>query len=149
MTRVKARVVGLTIACVALTGCGPAQRADSGQTPEPPAYVSPLPGAGLKQVVLTAQAADRIGIKTEPVREAPSVGVGSTAVPVAALVYDKTGQTWVFAMVGLLTYVRERVTLARLDGDNAILSSGPAVGTPVVTVGMSELLGAEDGVAGE
>jgi hypothetical protein len=48
-----------------------------------------------------------------------------------------------------LTYVREEVTVADIDGDSAILSSGPDVGAVVVTVGAAELLGAENGVAGE
>jgi hypothetical protein len=48
-----------------------------------------------------------------------------------------------------LTYERQAVGIARIDGDTAVLRSGPAPGTRVVTVGAQELLGAELGVAGE
>jgi hypothetical protein len=44
--------------------------------------------------------------------------------------------------------VRQRVGVARIDGDLAILGSGPAPGTAVVTVGVAELLGTELGVGG-
>jgi hypothetical protein len=48
-----------------------------------------------------------------------------------------------------LTFVPQEVVIARIDGDTAILTSGPAPGTEVVTVGAAELLGAEYGVPGE
>jgi hypothetical protein len=45
--------------------------------------------------------------------------------------------------------LRAPVTIARLDGDRAYLSDGPAPGTQVVVVGAPELLGVELGVEGE
>ena len=72
-----------------------------------------------------------------------------TTVPVSAVIYDKDGNTWGYAVTRSLTYQREAVGIARVDGDTAVLRSGPAPGTRVVTVGAQELLGAELGVAGE
>jgi hypothetical protein len=47
-----------------------------------------------------------------------------------------------------VTFIREAVTILRIDGDVAVLQSGPPVGTSVVTVGTAELLGTERGVEG-
>ena len=66
-----------------------------------------------------------------------------------ALVYDKKGLPWVFAVIGPLTYVRSAVTVKQVDGDVVTLSSGPPAGTEVVTVGAIELWGTELGIAGK
>ena len=42
-----------------------------------------------------------------------------------------------------LAFRRERVTVERVSGDLALLTSGPEVGTPVATVGVSLLYGVE------
>lgn len=114
-----------------------------------PAKVVKVEGTDVKSVILTARAADRLGIKTEPVRE-PSTP-GSTpikAVPLAALFYDKSGDVWVYTTTAPRTYLRQRVKVARIEGDMAILESGPGAGTAVVSVGAAELAGSEFGVGG-
>ena len=70
-------------------------------------------------------------------------------IPLAAVLYDKDGKTWTYTTSEPLTFVPQEVVIARIDGDTAILTSGPAPGTEVVTVGAAELLGAEYGVPGE
>jgi hypothetical protein len=40
-------------------------------------------------------------------------------------------------------FVRHAIDVLRIDGERAILSSGPPVGTPVVIVGSQELYGTE------
>jgi hypothetical protein len=40
-------------------------------------------------------------------------------------------------------FFKERVDIERIDQDLAVLNSGPAAGTRVVTVGVVELYGAE------
>lgn len=116
-----------------------------------PARLVTVEGSQLKGVVLTARATDRLGIKSEPVREVPAQGTTPprTAVPVAALVYDKNGEVWVYTSTQPRRYVRQSVTVDRVEGDLAILESGPAAGTAVVTVGAAELLGTEYGVEGQ
>ena len=74
---------------------------------------------------------------------------GELTVKHGALVYDKKGLPWVFAVVAPLTYVRSAVTVKHVDGDLVTLSSGPPAGTEVVTVGAIELWGAELGIAGK
>jgi hypothetical protein len=110
-------------------------------------------------VELTADAAERIGLQTGAVRSRPAPAkhaatqptavAGTLAVPLNAVLYDKDGATWVYVSTGTLTFQRERITISGVDGDSAVLTTGPATGTAVVTVGAAELLGAEDGVPGE
>ena len=139
---------GLIAASVVLAGC---EQGESGKSDEKPARVVRVQGSEVGRVVLTQRAAERLGIKTQNVREVPGPDgtAPGLAVPVAALLYDKAGATWVYTTTEPLTYVRYRVTVARIDGDVAILRSGPPAGTAVVTVGAAELLGSENGVEGE
>jgi hypothetical protein len=120
-----------------------------------PAVVTLVAGAGnLHRIKLDADAASRIGLETDTVRELTSTrpkngGVPLTTVDFAAVLYDKSGATWVYTKTGTLTFQRKAVTVIRVDGDRAVLSSGPAVGSAVATVGAAELRGSEDGVPGE
>jgi hypothetical protein len=145
-------VAGLFAASVALAGCGTGQtESAAGSEQDKPAQVLRTDGSELGRVVLTARAAERVGLKTESVRDVstPDASARSSAVPVAALVYDKTGGTWVYANTQKLTFVRQRVNVARIESDLAVLQTGPAPGTAVATVGAAELLGSEYGVEGQ
>lgn len=64
-------------------------------------------------------------------------------VPYSAVYYDTKGVPWVYVNTKPLTYERQRITVKRVVGNLAVLSDGPAVGTPVVTVGASLLYGTE------
>lgn len=134
--------LGLVAAAVGLGGCAQTYAATDG-TP-PPAVVEPVRGTELHRLTLTQQAIDRLGITTVPVR---LVGA-ELAVPVAAVLYDSAGRTWTYTNPEPRTYVRQRVTVDRIDNGLWVLRSGPPIGTAVVTVGAAELLGTEDGVDG-
>lgn len=143
-------LTGLVIAGLGLAACGPSDSVVQAGTREAPAQVVPVAGTGVSRVTLTAQAAQRLGVKTQPAQAVPATaGVATSSVPTAALIYDKNGKTWVYTTTQPLTYVRQAVEIARIDGDVTTLQSGPSPGTLVVTVGAAELLGAELGVAGE
>lgn len=116
-------------------------------TEDNPAQVEPIPGTDRSQVTLTQEGADRVGIQTQPVQVAGD-GSGSV-IALDAVLYDQDGKTWTYTTSEPLTYVPRQVVIARIAGDTAILKSGPAPGTRVVTVGAAELLGAEYGVPGE
>jgi len=131
----------VVVASVLLAGCEETQP----ESADEPAQVVPIKGSDVPKVVLTAEAAHRIGLKTATVEASET----STVVPLAAVVYDRDGSTWVYTVEAPLTYVRERVTLGDVDGDVALLEDGPPAGTEVVTVGAAELLGSEYGVEGE
>ena len=64
-------------------------------------------------------------------------------VPYSALYYAANGATWVYVNTAPLTYERTRVVVERIDGDLAVLSDGPPVDTPVVTIGAALLYGTE------
>jgi RND family efflux transporter MFP subunit len=66
-------------------------------------------------------------------------------VPWSAIAYDLSGGTWVYEARGAQAFVRRRVQVRARSGNDALLASGPAVGTAVVTVGVAELLGVEFG----
>jgi hypothetical protein len=149
-------LAALVVAAAALAGCGVAGSNAQAGTREAPVRVVPIQGTDLNTVILTADAARRLGIATEPVQALPPTAAspdpaaaGMTSMPTSALVYDKNGATWAYATTAPLTYVRQAVTVARIDGGVVVMQSGPPAGTPVVTVGAAELLGAEYGVAGE
>ena len=136
---------------------------DSGQAEETAegyrdAKVEPVEGTNLSRVTLSQQAVDRLGIQTARVRvqrvAAPATASGTTAVapsirkvvPYGAVIYDERGDTWTFTSPRPLTYLRRHITIDFIQGDTAVLSQGPAVGTTVVTTGAAELLGTELGV---
>lgn len=64
-------------------------------------------------------------------------------VPYAAVYYDGKGAPWVYVNTKPLVFERRRIGIERIVGDLAVLSDGPAIGTPVVTVGAALLYGAE------
>jgi hypothetical protein len=64
-------------------------------------------------------------------------------VPYSAVYYDAKGAAWVYVNAKPLTFERRRVSVERVVGNQAILSDGPPVGTPVVSVGAALLYGAE------
>ena len=65
------------------------------------------------------------------------------SVPYWAVLYDSAGKTWVYTNPEPRVFVRQAITVERIDGATALLSEGPAVGTVVVTTGAEELYGAE------
>jgi hypothetical protein len=139
---------GLGLAAMGLTACSEPEAVES----ELPARVIEIPGTDLNRVVVTPEAANRVGIETATVRTVPAGGAGASAytvIPLAAVLYDSDGDAWTYTSPAPLTFVRQQVTLGRVDGEVAVLTSGPPAGTAVVTVGAAELLGAEEGVGGE
>ena len=111
------------------------------------ARLEPVSGKSMPRVVLTAPAAERIGIQTAPVRATSQYanmrGDQRTVVPYSAVLYDVNGDTWVYTNVEPLVFVRHRISIDHIDGDDAVLLDGPPPGTMTVTVGAAELFGTE------
>jgi hypothetical protein len=85
------------------------------------------------------QAGQSVGVRlAEPGSNTPR-----KVVPYSAILYDLTGGTWVYTNPEPSVFVREQVDIERIDKDLAVLNTGPAVGTQVVTMGAVELYGAE------
>lgn len=135
--------VGLCIACLPLAAC--AKPPVEEEVESRAVKVEQIEGSDLSRVTVTAEAAKRLDIQTAPLRTVLIRGTLRKVIPYAALLYDKDGNTWAYvATEDSLTFVRASVTVDYIDGETAVLSAGPAVGTVVVTTGASELYGSEE-----
>jgi len=135
----------------------PDDEEDSGWTAEPdegpgvddPADVD-LAGEDAAEVLYYLIDSPEHGLASEqPVLvELSMLGSGTLrkVIPYAALIYDLTGETWVYTSPEPLTFVRQPITVDYIDGDKAVLVDGPAAGTLVATVGVAELYGIDTGV---
>lgn len=63
--------------------------------------------------------------------------------PFNAVLHDIHGGQWVYENIAPHTYARRRIQMERLAGDLAVLATGPAAGTKIVTDGSAELFGTE------
>jgi hypothetical protein len=113
------------------------------------AKVESIEGSDFKRVTFSAEAAERVDIQTAAARDEQAEGTPRKVVPYAALLYGTNGETWIYTNPEPLVFVRQSVTVDRIEGDLAILSDGPPSGTSVVVVGATELFGTEFGVGGE
>lgn len=144
------------LASAMIGACAPTGESSKPGDSDPPSRVEPVAGTKTARVILSSQAMALIGIRMDLVRK-PTTGGAQLTVPVSALVYEADGTVWVYtdqsgpanAPGGAVTFVREAVTVVRIDAELAFLQSGPPVGTSVVIVGTAELLGTERGVEGK
>ena len=102
--------------------------------------------AELSQIQLTEAAATRTGIETTPVLKAMVGGVERLIIPYSAVMYHFDGTTWTYVSPREFTFLRAGIKIESIDGQRAILTSGPPEGTMVVRVGAAELYGVEFGV---
>lgn len=115
-------------------------------TADEPAHVELIEGTELSRVVLTQKAAERLDIQTADARDEQIGGTARRVIPYSAVLYDENGNAWTYTSPEALVYVRQAVTIERIEGDLAILTEGPAAGTKVVSVGGAMLYGTEYGV---
>ena len=118
-----------------VSGC----KVDKVEEKHHPAKLEETGERGILKVVLEPQAVERIGLQTTHVAEES----GRLVLPYGAIMYDTKGQTWAYTNPEPLTYIRHKVVVEDIEGDRVILSEGPAAGTAVVTIGATELMGAE------
>ncbi len=135
-------VVMAIVATLAFAAC---QRTPEAAHAVKPAHVEHIEGSELSRVTLTPKAMERLDIQSLFVREARVSRSPSPrkVVPYAAVLYDPTGRTWVYTRPEPQTFVRHEIVVDYIVGDLAVLSDGPPVGTAIVTVGATELFGAE------
>lgn len=82
----------------------------------------------------------RVGVNIPLIGEAESL-----TLPWSAVIHDIHGGTWVYEQTAEHTFARRRIVVRFAQQDMAVLASGPAVGTKIVTAGASELFGTEIG----
>jgi hypothetical protein len=128
-----------------LAGCqAPASGSEEEDAIAAAASVEADANGGPARLTVTEKALERLRLETSPVE-----GVGDElVVPYAAIIYDAEGATWTFVELEPGVFQRQSVTILSVDGDNVLLSAGPAPGTQVVTVAAAELVGVEAGISG-
>ncbi len=132
-------------AVVLLVACGSEEAPSEAE----PARVEKVEGSEFNRVTLTEQAAERLDIQSEAVREMESDGGTLLVVPYSAVLYGLNGETWAYIRNpsgGSLVFVRQPITVDHIEGGLAFLTDGPAVDTEVVSVGAALLYGADTGV---
>lgn len=140
MRRPRPRVAAAgVLAALLLTSCAGAVESAPHEVKDPPSSIETIDGSDLVRVTLTERAAERIDLQTTTVGQA---GAG-LVVPSAAVFVDTDGAWWVYTNPEPLVFVRHEIGLETQDSGHAFLSSGPPVGTEIVTVGVAELSGAE------
>jgi membrane fusion protein, heavy metal efflux system len=82
----------------------------------------------------------RLGV-TIPLADAKE----SLTVPWSAVVFDIHGGNWVYEQVAPHKFARKRVVVSHTSGTDAVLASGPAAATKVVTTGVQQLFASETG----
>ena len=147
-------LVPLAGAVLTLGGCAQSGDRTPEQNPTEVVSVQPVSGTGLHTVTLSQEAITRDDLQVHPLavtttKQADGKPTQVKTVPFTAVIYDPSGGSYVYTATGSRTFVRAPITVLRIDGEVAVLSDGPAEGTPIVTVGAPELLGAEYGVGEE
>ncbi len=141
-----ARAVGLLAGVLSagllLAGCKEVEEASA--TVHEPATVEEVAGLDVKRVTFDQAGADRVSLRTATVRKTSR----GTVVPYAALIYDGQGIPWVYTNPEPLTFQRAKVVVDRIVDDVAWISDGPPPGTRVVTLGATEVYGAELEISG-
>jgi hypothetical protein len=107
-----------------------------------PSKVEPIKGSELSRVILTEDAARRIGLDTTSVTSRGE----RTVVPESAVWVDVNGDEWVYTNPETLVFIRARVVVDRYEEGSAFLSDGPAPGTAVASIGVPQLIGSEFGI---
>jgi len=133
--------VSLVITSMFLGACGSVAVEEE---TERPVTLEPIAGTDLNRLTLTEKAAERLGLETVPVSTQEMDGAERMVIPYAALLYDPSGQAWVYVNVEPLVFVRQEITVDSIDGDEVFLSEGPEAGATVVTLGATELFGSEE-----
>jgi hypothetical protein len=135
-----ATVAALLALPLLATACGGTSAEEASAEP---AVTEQVPGTDIIRVKLTADAAERLGVKTVHVHS--DAASSRAVIPYGAVLYDPDGSTWTYASPARLVYQRKDITVARFEGNAAVLSRGPRVGTVVVTAGATEIWGVEYG----
>jgi hypothetical protein len=146
--------LALVIVAALLGACRPSQAPAEARNDA--AKIESIDAPDLHRVRLSEQAARRLGIQTEVVREEllarrtragePDDRVARKVIPYTAVIYDARGNAWTYVSPQPLTFVRALINVDYIEGNLAVLVDGPPTDTVVVTVGAPELFGAEFGV---
>lgn len=131
----------VTLALGLVSGCG-GTVSDAYVIEDDPGHVEEVAGSDIPHVTVTEGAAERLRIDTTPVE---SAGGNLMSVPNTAVFVDPHGDWWVYTTPEPLVFARAAIEIADEDDTHVFYTSGPGAGTEVVTVGVAELSGIEEG----
>ena len=143
--RLRALAAGLAaVGAMSLSACKEVEE-ESASAYEP-AKLEAIEGKSddFQRVTFTKEGAERTDLETATVEKSGRHKV----MPYAALIYNDEAKTFVYTSPKPLTFERVPVAVDRIEGNRVLMSKGPAVGTKVVTVGATEVYGAELDIAG-
>jgi hypothetical protein len=130
--------IALAFAALPLNGC----QEGTAKTPaSPPASVQKQE-SGISRIMLTARAAERLGIEFAEVTKTGRY----LEAPYNTLLYDASGNEWVFISPQPNVFTRTPVKVELIEGEKMYYSQGPEAGTKLVTSGVAQLYGIEFGV---
>ena len=138
--RLRWLILIVMLAALSLSACGPAAEPEEENKP---VTLEPIAGTDLNRLTLTEKAAERLGLETATVLTQQVDGAERLVIPYAALLYDPSGQAWVYVNVEPLVFMRQAIMVDSIEGNDVILSEGPEAGAKVVTMGATELYGSE------
>src|SRR5215216_3686884 len=145
--QLRAACAGLVLIAgvVSLSACGEASSGYDYETASHhvPAKLEPIKGTDVQRVIFDAEAAQRVGLKTAPIRQNGQ----ETVIPYDAVIYGADGKAYAYTAPEPLTYVRQEISIDHVAGDSVVLSDGTPAGTEFVTVGTAEVYGTEFEVA--
>jgi hypothetical protein len=149
--RLRRLLVGLLAGLIAVgvTGCAGAEEETDGSANGDAAKVEQVAGSSFPQITLSDEAVERLGVATDPVTMQASGDIQQPTIPYQAVFYDAQGQAFTYVSSQPHVYTRVPLTVDEVQGDTAVLATGPPAGTAVVTTGAAELWGAETGIGGE
>lgn len=138
--RLRWLILIVMLAALSLSACAPAAEPEDENKP---VTLEPIAGTDLNRLTLTEKAAERLGLETATVLTQQVDGAERLVIPYAALLYDPSGQAWVYVNVEPLVFMRQAIMVDSIEGNDVILSEGPEAGAKVVTMGATELYGSE------
>lgn len=128
-----------------LSACTKTQSVSGGSAAtEAPATTEAIGDTGINKVTLTEQALVRLALETTEVKNAPN---DLLEIPYGAIIYDLNGNTWTYTSPEANVFVRQSITVDRIEGNSVYLSDGPELGTAVVVVGAAELYATDVGIS--
>lgn len=141
--QVQSRWIIAAAVLLSLAGCDKDVKSAGATTAKPVSATAAAPApSGPKRITLKDLETKRLGIELAEVTKSGE----RLTMPYNALLYDPTGGEWAFANPEGNVYHRTALKVEAIEGDKVYLTSGPAVGTKVVTMGAAELYGIEFGV---
>jgi hypothetical protein len=144
MQRSNKWVMAAVLLAIGTSGCAKSSSFDNEAASNGNAKVRTV--NGVDQVTLSPDAVRRLGIETGAVTQSRVAGADRKVIPYAAVIYAADGSTFTFVSPKPRVYHEAPIKVDRVVGSRAILKSGPAAGTSVVTVGSAELIGTAHGV---